>query len=48
MIIGLGCDIVNIERLNKSNRFLHDFKNKILGENELKELLKKHFSLYYF
>lgn len=38
MIIGLGCDIVNIERLNKSNRFLHDFKNKILGENELKEL----------
>ncbi|MBR1600413.1 MAG: holo-ACP synthase [Alphaproteobacteria bacterium] len=38
MILGLGCDIINIERLFKSNRFLHDFKNKILGENELNEL----------
>ena len=29
MIIGLGCDIVNIERLNKSADFLQDFKAKL-------------------
>ena len=41
MIIGLGCDIVNIERLNKSADFLQDFKAKILGENELAELKRQ-------
>ena len=38
MIIGLGCDIVNIERLFKSAKFLQDFKTRILGDNELSEL----------
>lgn len=38
MIIGLGCDIVNIERLIKSAKFLQDFKTRILGDNELAEL----------
>lgn len=44
MILGLGCDIVNIERLLKSEKFLQDFKNKILGENELAELNDKAFN----
>jgi len=38
MIIGMGCDIVNIERLVKSTQFLQDFKTRILGESELAEL----------
>ena len=41
MILGLGCDIVNIERLQKSAKFLQDFKAKILGENELAELKRQ-------
>ncbi|MBQ8482649.1 MAG: holo-ACP synthase [Alphaproteobacteria bacterium] len=41
MIIGLGCDIVNIERLLKSAEFLQNFKDKILGENELAELKRQ-------
>lgn len=41
MILGLGCDIVNIERLLKSEKFLQDFKNKVLGDNELAELNAK-------
>lgn len=41
MIIGLGCDIVNIERLQKSAKFLQDFKLKILGIDELNELEQK-------
>lgn len=41
MIIGLGCDIVNVERLQKSAKFLQDFKAKILGENELAELKRQ-------
>lgn len=38
MIIGLGCDITNIERIAKSADFLERFKLKILGADELKEL----------
>ena len=38
MIIGLGCDIVNLERLNKGAYFLKHFQKKILGDEEKKEL----------
>lgn len=38
MILGLGCDIVNIERLTKSPEFLERFKQKICGSDELKEI----------
>ncbi|MCQ2734638.1 MAG: holo-ACP synthase [Alphaproteobacteria bacterium] len=38
MIIGLGCDIVNLERLNKGAYFLKHFQNKILGAEEKNEL----------
>lgn len=38
MIIGLGCDIVNLERLNKGPYFLKHFQFKILGDDEKKEL----------
>lgn len=41
MIIGLGCDIVNIERINKSETFLKQFQNKILGPSELQEIFQK-------
>lgn len=37
MIIGLGCDIVNIERLQKTADFLQKFKAKILGPKEAVE-----------
>ena len=40
MIIGLGCDIVNIERINKSEKFLEHFQAKILGPLEQKEISK--------
>lgn len=39
MIIGIGCDIVNMERLNKTDEFLERFGKRILGENELREFL---------
>lgn len=38
MILGLGCDIVNVQRIEKSADFLTHFKQKILGNDELKEL----------
>lgn len=38
MIIGLGCDIVNLERLNKGPYFIKHFQAKILGENEKDEV----------
>lgn len=38
MILGFGCDIVNIERLTKSPEFLERFKQKICGNDELKEI----------
>lgn len=38
MIIGLGCDIMNIERIAKSADFLERFKQKILGSDEQTEL----------
>ena len=38
MILGLGCDIVNIERIAKSADFLERFKLKIMGEDEIDEL----------
>lgn len=38
MIIGLGCDIVNIERINKSSEFMEHFQAKILGPDERKEI----------
>lgn len=41
MIIGLGCDIVNIERIKQTADFLQHFQNKILGAEELQELKQK-------
>lgn len=38
MIIGLGCDIINIERIAKSPEFLERFKQKIMGSEEQDEL----------
>ena len=38
MILGLGCDIINIERIAKSPKFLERFKQKILGSEEQDEL----------
>lgn len=38
MILGFGCDIVNIKRIEKSADFLEHFKRKILGADELQEL----------
>ena len=38
MILGLGCDIVNIERIAKSPDFLERFKQKIMGNDEQNEL----------
>ena len=40
MIIGIGCDIVNMDRLNKSPEFLERFLKRIAGQDELPELLK--------
>lgn len=45
MIIGIGCDIVNMERLNKTPEFLERFEKRILGENELDEFLHKNKNL---
>lgn len=41
MIIGLGSDIVNIARIEKSADFLEHFKQKILGADELREIAQK-------
>ncbi|MBO6281271.1 MAG: holo-ACP synthase [Alphaproteobacteria bacterium] len=41
MIAGLGCDIVNIERINKSEKFLEHFQSKILGPLEQEEIRKR-------
>lgn len=41
MIIGLGSDIVNIARIEKSADFLEHFKQKILGADELQEISQK-------
>ncbi len=41
MIIGLGCDIVNIKRIKQSEIFLQHFQRKILGAEEIKELEQK-------
>lgn len=38
MIYGLGCDIMNIERITKSPEFLERFKLKILSDKEIKEI----------
>lgn len=40
MIFGIGCDIVNIERLNKTDEFLERFGKRILGKDELQEFLE--------
>ena len=45
MIIGICCDIVNMERLNKTPEFLERFEKRILGENELDEFLHKNKNL---
>lgn len=42
MILGLGCDIANIERIAKSPAFLERFKQKIMGTEEQKELDCRH------
>ena len=39
MIVGIGCDVVNMERLNKSDEFLERFSKRILGKDELREFL---------
>ena len=41
MIAGLGCDIVNIQRIEKSAAFLAQFQNKILGPEEQAEVAKE-------
>lgn len=38
MIYGLGCDVVNIQRLEKTPEFLEKFQAKIMGKDELTEL----------
>ena len=38
MIYGLGCDIMNIERITKSPEFLERFKLKILSDKEIEEI----------
>lgn len=38
MILGIGCDIVNIKRIAKSPEFLERFKQKIMGDEEQNEL----------
>ncbi len=38
MILGIGCDIVNINRIAKSPEFLERFKQKIMGDEEQNEL----------
>ena len=40
MIAGMGCDVVNMERLNKSLEFLERFGARILGKDEQKELMQ--------
>lgn len=39
MIVGIGCDVVNMERLNKADEFLERFGKRILGKDELREFL---------
>ena len=41
MIIGLGCDIVNIERIKQTADFLEHFQRRILGTEEIQELKQK-------
>ena len=41
MIAGIGCDIVNIRRIEKSAAFLTHFQNKILGPDEQTEVAQK-------
>ena len=41
MILGLGCDIVNIKRIEKSADFLAHFERKILSGEELAEMAQK-------
>ncbi|MBR1903952.1 MAG: holo-ACP synthase [Alphaproteobacteria bacterium] len=41
MIAGMGCDIVNIRRIEKSAAFLTQFQNKILGPEEQAEVAKE-------
>ncbi len=38
MIVGLGCDIINVERLLKSTLDLVHFADRILGANEQTEI----------
>ena len=38
MILGLGCDIVQISRFQKKEEFLYRFIRKYLTANEIKEL----------
>ncbi len=39
MIFGIGCDIINIKRIEKSDVFLKRFAQKILNDEEKKENL---------
>lgn len=42
MILGLGCDIVEISRFDKGEVFLQRFMHKYFTVNEIKELQQKH------
>ena len=44
MILGIGCDIVNIERIKPETKFLHDFGRRILGADEISEIYAKNLS----
>ena len=41
MILGVGCDIVNIARLEQGDKFLERFCQRILGVEELNELKER-------
>ena len=43
MILGLGCDFVNIERLKHTQDFVRRFKQRILGPEEVEEFEKQEF-----
>lgn len=42
MILGLGCDIVEISRFDKGEFFLQHFMNKYFTLNEIQEIQQKH------
>lgn len=43
MIIGLGCDITNIDRICKSFKFIDHFMQRICGPEEIAEISRRQF-----